>query len=240
MKRGTPLHPKVAHLAELLQAKLPTAIGYLELLWHFTAEFAPQGDIGKYSDARIAAGIHWAGRSPTKLVEALVESGFLDRRDDFRLVVHDWHDHADDVVKKRLDRSKLPFLSVADKVTGQNPVVTGKRQKTAENGSLPYPSPSPSPEPIHRSPEDDGLMDRFASQFEEQVCKLEGIRSVPRKLVLELIPAAIARQIEPAEAAALFVKVHRRCTRAANSTEIGDIEAYLIKSFVNELEGVAA
>jgi L-alanine-DL-glutamate epimerase-like enolase superfamily enzyme len=30
------------------------------LLWHFTAEFYPQGDVGKRTDAQIAAAVHVA------------------------------------------------------------------------------------------------------------------------------------------------------------------------------------
>ncbi len=139
MKRGTPRHPKVAHLAELLKMKLPTAVGYLELLWHFTAEFAPQGDVGRFADARIEAGLYWAG-SAGKLVSALLAAGFLERRQDVRLVVHDWHEHADASVIKRLQRSNLPFLSLAEKVTEQ-------WQPTADNGVLPEPEPTPEPMP---------------------------------------------------------------------------------------------
>ena len=60
MKRGTPDHPKVYELCELLKCDRPTAIGYLELLWHFAAKYAPQGDIGKYSDERIEAALDWS------------------------------------------------------------------------------------------------------------------------------------------------------------------------------------
>jgi len=137
MKRGTPRHPKIAHLCELLRVKLPTAVGYLELLWHFTAEFAPQGDIGRFADQRIEAAISWPG-SPGNLASALVEAGWLDRNEEHRLVVHDWHDHADDAVRKRLSRAKLPFLSYpcdTAKVTGEPPT-------PADNGSLPEPEPS--------------------------------------------------------------------------------------------------
>ncbi|MCU1339310.1 MAG: hypothetical protein JWO19_4891 [Bryobacterales bacterium] len=145
LKRGTPRHPKVSHLRELLKISLPTAIGYLELLWHFTAEFAPQGDIGRYSDARIEAGLSWTG-AKGKLVESLAVAGWLDRHPEWRLLVHDWPDHADAAVKKRLERSGLPFLRVNDEPTGQ-------RQTTADNGPLarapsnPDPSPEPEPEP---------------------------------------------------------------------------------------------
>ncbi|HTR34933.1 MAG TPA: hypothetical protein VMH80_03460 [Bryobacteraceae bacterium] len=135
MKRGTPRHPKVGHLCELLNVKLPTVVGYLELLWHFTAEFAPQGNVGKYSDKRIEAAVYWSGPAG-KLIEALLEAHFLDRDPIHRLVVHDWHDHADDAVRKRLNRAGLPFLSHSPKVTGQ-------RQTSADNGSLPEPEPEP-------------------------------------------------------------------------------------------------
>jgi len=155
MKRGTPRHPKVAHLAELLGVNIPTAVGYLELLWHFTAEFAPQGDIGKYDDKRIAAGLHWPGRTPSTLIEALTKSGWIDLRDDFRLLVHDWHDHADGSVIKRLQRSNLPFLSDGPEVTGQRQTMS---ESQSDNGGLPEPIPAlpepvPVPEPSLSSPE---------------------------------------------------------------------------------------
>jgi hypothetical protein len=142
MKRGTPRHPKIQHLCELLKIKLATAVGYLELLWHFAAEFAPQGDIGRFSDERIEGGIHWSGPSG-KLISALIESGWIDAVPVHRLVVHHWEDHADDAVRKRLNRGGLSFLPVREKVTGH-------RQTSADNGSLPEPSPAcapPLPEP---------------------------------------------------------------------------------------------
>ncbi|HEV2175540.1 MAG TPA: hypothetical protein VGR71_18335, partial [Nitrospira sp.] len=121
MKRGTPRHPKVGRLAELLGIKVPTAVGILELLWHFTAEFAPQGDIGKYSDSRIEAAMLSWFRPKGKLILALIQAGWIDQDQVSRLIVHDWHDHADDSVRKRLTRHGLPFLSFTSKVTGQSP-----------------------------------------------------------------------------------------------------------------------
>ena len=57
MKRNTSNHPKVYELAEALKVKRPAALGYLQLLWDFTAEYAPEGDIGRYSDSRIEAAL---------------------------------------------------------------------------------------------------------------------------------------------------------------------------------------
>src|ERR1039457_408046 len=103
MKRGTPKHPKLLDFCEAAGIRRPYAVGYLELLWHFTAEFAPQGDIGRYSDKRIAGAVDWLG-DPAKLVQSLASSGWIDKSSEHRLVVHDWHDHADDSVRKRINR----------------------------------------------------------------------------------------------------------------------------------------
>ncbi len=161
MKRGGPRHPKMLHLAELLGKELTPkeltkirhfcAVGLAESLWHFAAEFAPQGDIGKYDDTRIEAALGWQGR-PGKLVCVLVEAGLIDRcaptegqLKGCRLVVHHWHEHCDDSVKKKLERAGLPFLSLSAKVTGQNPTKSGTQP---DNGSLPLPSLSQAkPEP---------------------------------------------------------------------------------------------
>ena len=142
MKRGTPRHPKVYDLLQCLELPVkshPLVIGYLELLWHFTSEFAPQGDIGKYSDSRIEGAMGWTGK-PGRLVKALTTTRWCDESALCRLVVHDWHDHADDSVKKKLDRAHLPFLSLTAKVTGHCPQPS---QTTAENICLPLPLPLP-------------------------------------------------------------------------------------------------
>ena len=61
MKRGTINHPKTLMLAETLGVHHLTAVGILEALWHWTATYAPKGDIGRYPDAIIASGAGFAG-----------------------------------------------------------------------------------------------------------------------------------------------------------------------------------
>jgi hypothetical protein len=78
MKRGTPDHPKVYALAEALGIRRPAALGHLELLFHFAAQYAPRGDAGRYPDKRIAAATGWPGKAE-KLIESLVTTGWLDR-----------------------------------------------------------------------------------------------------------------------------------------------------------------
>ena len=167
MKRGTPDHPKVADLCRLLNIGKAEAVGTLELLWHFTAKFAPQGDVGRFPDEAIAAAVGWNHRSGVKgvssshqLISALVKSGWLDsshpvpgeftpssclvhsqfppssplvrgRFDSYRLIVHDWKDHADQAVIKHLSRHRLDMYG-----------------KCPDKNSLPEPLPEPLPLPI--------------------------------------------------------------------------------------------
>lgn len=141
MKRGTPDHPKMAALADRLGVTLPTAVGMMELLWHFTARFAPQGNIGKWTDVAIAEAAHWA-EQPAQLVRTLVELGWLDECAEHRLIVHDWADHCDDSTKKMLQRKGLRPVTLS----GQRRKMSGQRRTKldcqAENGGLPKPSHS--------------------------------------------------------------------------------------------------
>jgi hypothetical protein len=101
------------------------AVGLLESLWHFTSEYAKQGDIGRFSDEQIAAAIDWQGDS-AQLVRALVETHWCDECTtstlmcapnahesapctQCRLRVHDWAQHCDDGVHTVLARAGLLF-----------------------------------------------------------------------------------------------------------------------------------
>jgi hypothetical protein len=119
MKRGTPDHPKVYDFAEALGVGRPTAIGYLELLFHFTSVYTPEGNIGKYSDKRISAGIDWHGK-PERMVEALVKTGWLDRSEAHRLVVHDWSEHVDRSTKQKLARNGRKPVNKIQQVTDKS------------------------------------------------------------------------------------------------------------------------
>lgn len=134
------------------------------MLWHLTAEYTPQGDIGKYPDEWIEGSLEWTGRKGF-LIDCLVKSGWLDYegltisdplpthskwQGNRKLFVHDWHDHADSAVVKRLQRLRLPFLSVSTKVTGQSTVtdetlaaLARARAKPEPSQSLPEPPPPP-------------------------------------------------------------------------------------------------
>lgn len=108
MKNDTPEHPKMFELAVALHIDLAHAVGLMEMLWHFTATYAPQGDIGKFDDAHIARAIHWKKNAAT-IIEALTAVHWIDLDETHRLVVHDWPDHCERGVHTWLARRRLTF-----------------------------------------------------------------------------------------------------------------------------------
>jgi len=146
MKRGTPEHPKTKTLAKILEIPLYGAVGILEMLWHFASFRALQGDLGRWSNVQIAEAINW-DREPDELINALIESGFVDKSNEYRLLIHDWHDHAEEAVKKTLRNRKLPFLTFRENsrkvdysliANSQKPIalITYPTQKILENWDL--------------------------------------------------------------------------------------------------------
>ena len=104
MKREAMGSTKLKRLCHYLGIRTYSAAGIMESLWHLTAREAPQGDIGKLADEDIALGIDWDGDTG-KLINALVSSKWLDPDPRYRLIVHDWHEHADDATDNKLARS---------------------------------------------------------------------------------------------------------------------------------------
>lgn len=99
--------PKFIKLIRRLRQHVPpdsfmseesVAIAILERLWHATASGAIRGDIGKFDNDVIAEACGWKGDADA-LVEILVDCRWLDRCDEHRLLIHDWHIHAPKHVK---------------------------------------------------------------------------------------------------------------------------------------------
>jgi hypothetical protein len=110
MKRETLRHPKTYDLAARLDVDRPTALGYLTLTWDFVAEVTPSGDIGRWPNGAIARACDYLG-DPDKFVNALVDAGWLDQDDEYRLVVHDWPDHCERWVRSKMTSLGLSFCA---------------------------------------------------------------------------------------------------------------------------------
>lgn len=148
MKLAAPRSPKFRRLMRAIGRDRIATIGTLEALWLFTMEQAPAGDVGRWEDEEIESELDWEGE-PGALVEALVETGWVDRHPKYRLVIHDWKDHLPDFMKKRLDRSGVepidprnepdpPQGHESEKTSGEDTSSDGRRTdggQTAPSGS---------------------------------------------------------------------------------------------------------
>jgi len=83
-------------------------IGILESLWHMASTSAPQGDIGKFSNEAIAEYIGWY-LPADEIIKMLIETGWIDKSDHHRLIVHDWHEHCPKFIKGNLSKHKKAF-----------------------------------------------------------------------------------------------------------------------------------
>lgn len=119
-KYGALEHPKTLNLAEALNIDDYAALGIIEALSHWCLKYAPRGDVGKFSNRRIAEGIHWR-RKPDELISALVQSEFLDEvsEADGRLWLHNIWEHATDYHRKTLERAGLGFCNGSGPREGQ-------------------------------------------------------------------------------------------------------------------------
>lgn len=109
MRRGGPQHPKVVLLAAALNIPRAYAVGLLECLWHFTAQYAPHGDVGRHDDRSIAAGAGWEGEAEP-FIATLCGCRFLDVHPTHRLVIHNWNTHADQTTQRTVSRSGRAFI----------------------------------------------------------------------------------------------------------------------------------
>jgi hypothetical protein len=118
MKREAMTHPKMQTLVKRLSKTNGGAIarGVLEGLWHLAGQHAPDGDLSRFSPDEIAGFIGW-DEDASELLAVLVETRWLDRIGD-RVVVHDWSDHADGSVHKKLARAKRFFAN------GRKPILS--------------------------------------------------------------------------------------------------------------------
>ena len=92
MKHQTISLVKFKALARRLRQPLCVVVGCLESIWIFAQIQARDGDLTRFSALELAGWIEWPG-DEEQLMAALVETGWLDRTPDGRLVIHDWDDH---------------------------------------------------------------------------------------------------------------------------------------------------
>lgn len=89
-------HPKTRRVAVRLGISKAAVIGHLHLLWWWTLDFAPDGDLSGFDAEEVAAVAEWEGDAE-QFLQALLDTGWLDegRR------VHNWGDYAGRLVNLR-------------------------------------------------------------------------------------------------------------------------------------------
>ena len=112
-------HHKTQRLAQILKCSIPTAVGTLHCLWHYTIRASWQfGDLSKHSPSSIARGCWYEG-DPNALILALQEAGFLDEN----MKVHDWQIYAKHLIYQRLYNSKRKDKKVTEDLQCKNIVL---------------------------------------------------------------------------------------------------------------------
>ena len=84
---------KFKRLKMLLKREQWEVVGLLESLWMFAAKYSPAGDIGRFDDDGIAAGIGYSG-DISALLEKMIESGWIKSDGECRLSINEWEKHA--------------------------------------------------------------------------------------------------------------------------------------------------
>lgn len=164
-------HRKTRRLIALLGYEGPFR---LLALWAFAAEMRPSGIFEGLTDADLADECGWSG-DPAQLIESLLTSGWLDRRADGALRIHDWEEWNAYVVhgpersevarenairrweKHRAKKGKSTqdanrnAKGNANGNTGSN--ATGNANRNAKgNAPDPVPAPDPDPDPSSSPP----------------------------------------------------------------------------------------
>jgi len=86
------------------------AIGVVRLLYAYTAESTPAGDIGTKSDSLIAKACGWPASDSTTLIAALLSTGWLLRDTSCRMVVADWENRCPSSVLRQMEEDGLSFV----------------------------------------------------------------------------------------------------------------------------------
>ena len=97
----------------LLKTEKPQAIGHLHLFWWWCVDYAPEGDLSVFNDAQLARAGEWTGGSEV-FVKALVDAGFLERRDGV-LTIHDWQEFSSHY-NLMLSRKKIQLEKTRERV----------------------------------------------------------------------------------------------------------------------------
>jgi hypothetical protein len=127
-------HPKIEDVADSLGIPVPHAVGYLTCLWCWVTDFAPDGDLSKFTVAKIERGAMWDG-TPGAFVDAITSADLMD--EDRK--VHNWEMYCESYnrAKKQARKRKQ---SKPDKTTTRTGTVPVQSRYSTDNVPTLYPT----------------------------------------------------------------------------------------------------
>ena len=129
-------HKKTYRLMEALGCSKRDAISIVHMVWWWCLDNALEGVIEVPATA-LKSATEWEGDA-TKLVDALLESGWLEQHESGGWAVHDWHHYCGSLVEKRLERKHLREKKTGDKRRPKvSRAVPESRPTVSVSGSIP-------------------------------------------------------------------------------------------------------
>jgi len=147
-KRGTLEHPKTKRLARAMKAPAYSALGLLEAIWQWVGRYTPTGFLTAEELEDCADTIRF-DEGGEILGSMLHACGLLDEMEG-GWYIHDWHDHADDSVKKVLAKRGERFANGSElrkqvQHAPQEEDAGTVREQDANDTRQPKPKPKPKP-----------------------------------------------------------------------------------------------
>lgn len=103
-------HPKLKRLSRILAMERPAVVGYLHYLWWWAMDYAPDGDLSRFTADDVADAIDWQGDA-SEFMGALRSSGFVDGDQ-----LHDWSEYGGKLQEKRENNAERMRNARANRV----------------------------------------------------------------------------------------------------------------------------
>jgi hypothetical protein len=105
-------HPKLFRLMRLMELDSDHAIAALLRFWWWCLDYAPDGDLRRYSSTELGAAAGFSGDQADLFPVAMLRAGFLDETPYFR--VHDWWDYAGPLFRAKHKRQPQVWKRIRD------------------------------------------------------------------------------------------------------------------------------
>lgn len=113
-------HPKTLKLSSLIKCERRYAVGLLHDLFSWGLDSAKaDGTLPGLRAEEIASALDYSGKKGVAVVNALVESGYLERAENGEFRIHDWYDYAGKLANQR-EADKRRKQAAKEKKLNQN------------------------------------------------------------------------------------------------------------------------